>query len=79
MLEAVEEALDQIALLVQLLVVRPLHLAVGLRRDHGHGAGCLDLLNDGIAVVALVGDDGLGCDLLQEGVGVRAVMDVPGR
>jgi len=37
------------------------------------------ILDDGVAVIALVGEDGLGGDVLEQRVGVRAVVDVAGR
>ena len=64
-LEFAEAAFDAIALFVEVFVVRALHLAVSLGRDHGFSSHGFDVLHDGIRVVALVGQHGLGLALAQ--------------
>ena len=63
MFDACEEALDQIAVLVQMRIVDPEFLSVGTRRDDRLSTAGLDTLNQGIGVVALVGDDRIGLDI----------------
>ncbi len=50
------KTLHQVPILVALPVVRPLHLPVLPRRNHGLAAARLDGLHHGLAVVAPVGD-----------------------
>jgi len=57
MFDACEETLDQIAVLVRKRIADPEFLSVGTRRDDSLGTAGLDALNQGIGVVALVGDD----------------------
>jgi len=57
MFDACEEALDQIAILVQMRIVDPEFLSVGARRDDRLRTVGLDALNQSIGVGALVGDD----------------------
>src|SRR5664279_5694009 len=63
MFDACEEALDQIAVLVQMRIVEPEFLSVGTWRDDRLGTAGLDALNQGVGVVALVGDHRIGSDV----------------
>ena len=75
LLELAEEVLDQMARLVELLVVRPRRGAVALGRDHRELAGGGERLDHpGIGVERLVGDQGVGGKLGQEGVGAVQVV-----
>lgn len=63
MFDPCEEALDQIAVLVQMRIVESEVLAIGTRRDDRLGAAGLDTLDQCIGVVALVGDDRIASDI----------------
>ena len=54
--ELVEEALDDVALLVEIGVVGTLHLAVSFRRDDRRRSGLHDPLDEMVSVIALVGN-----------------------
>ena len=56
MLDAVEEALDQISRAVRAAVVLPGRDTVGARRDDCLRAGCLDTHDQGVGIVSLVGN-----------------------
>ena len=60
MLEAVEAALDPVTVFVDVAVMRDADLAVALRRDHRRGFHGGDLVAQIVAVIALVGQHGLG-------------------
>ena len=62
-LDAREEALDQIAILVQVRVVGAELLSIGARGDDCLGAAGLDVLNQGIGIVALVGYYRIGANV----------------
>jgi hypothetical protein len=59
-LEVSEDALDAIALAILPLVVANDRLAVRLGRDHGFDAAFLEIGPDGVGVVGLIGEQGLG-------------------
>ena len=77
--DLLEEALDEIALAVEGEVGFALDFAIGFRRDHGRAAALLDRLEEGIRVVALVGDDRFGLDFGQQTLGLRDISDLAGR
>src|SRR3546814_5961840 len=56
-LEPAEHPLDDVALSVDGLVVVVLDFAVPARRDDGLGAACFEPFAQGLAVIALVGDE----------------------
>ena len=60
MLYFVEEAFDQMALLVDKPIHRARRLAVAARWDHGLHALCLNGFDQLVAVVALVADERAG-------------------
>lgn len=62
MFDPCEEALDQIAILVQMRILESEFLAIGTRRDDRSGTTGLDPLDQGIGVAALVGEDRIGSD-----------------
>src|SRR5436190_17635301 len=74
MLELVEAALDAVALAVEHLVVPNGSLAAAVRRDHRLHASGLDRVEDGVAVIGFVGDDGVALDALQHGLGGLALV-----
>lgn len=79
MFEPVEEALDEIALLVEFGVVGSLDLAVALGRDHHPGAGPGESVAQMVGIIAFVGDGGVGLDALDELVGEGDVVALAGR
>jgi hypothetical protein len=52
----IEEALDDIALLVEIYVVGTLELAVSFRRNDGFGAVLGDRFDEVVGIIALIGD-----------------------
>src|ERR1035438_9289812 len=62
LLDASEESLDEIAILVQMGIVRPEFLAVGARRDNRLRRAGSNGLDQSIGIVALVAYDCLGGD-----------------
>jgi hypothetical protein len=71
--EMQEGVLDQVPQLIQVLVIRPLFLAIFPRRDlHLHAlATCL--LHDGITVIAFIGQQVLGTAPLDQSASRRAI------
>lgn len=63
--EMTDHALDAVALAIEALVPSDCGLAVGARRDNGPVAACLEVGADGVAVIALVPEHGLGRALRQ--------------
>lgn len=59
-LELAEEPLDEVALAVEVSVDRALDLAIRLGGDVGLSACAADQIDDGLGVVAAVGDQGSG-------------------
>ena len=68
MFDASEEALDQIAVFVEMAIEVSLSQAIGTRRDNGLRTGRFDFRDEVIGIVALVGDDGL-CWQVLHGLG----------
>ena len=67
--------LDEMAVPVEVLVIASLLLSVFARRDdHAHALSS-GLLNDGIAVVALVGQQVLGAESFDQLRSLRAICD----
>jgi hypothetical protein len=66
LLELVEEALDDVALLIEIAVVGALELAVPLGRDDDLGSGFGDLIAQMIGVVALIADRGARIEALDK-------------
>jgi hypothetical protein len=76
--EAREAAFDAIALFVEVFVVLALLLAVTFGRDDGNRAHGGHMLDDGIGVVAFVGQHMADLPLSQQGDGLGAVVDLSG-
>ena len=74
--EFTEATFDTIALFVEIFVVLALYLAVSFGGDHGFGSHGLNVLHDGICIVALVGKHGLGLVLAEQLDGLGAVIDL---
>ena len=73
MLEASEEALDQIASAVEMAVELARCQSIGARRNHDLGARRFDSSHKMIGVVALVGHHGLSRQILDQ---CRGVVDL---
>ncbi len=75
-LESGEAPLDAIALSIEFFVVNPLLFSVGFGghdRDRSHG---LDVVQDGLTVIALVGQYPLGFSFSEQIDGLGAVVDL---
>ena len=72
-LDAREEAFDQVAIFVQMGVVGPELRSVGARRDYRLRAVDLDEPNQSIGIVALVCDDRIGLDARDQ---LRGALDI---
>jgi hypothetical protein len=79
LLEAIEESLDEVSCLVAVPVNISLGVAIASRWDYRFCTGGLDDVNQGIAVVALVGDDGAGRDCLNQGSALRDIGNLASR
>lgn len=79
LLEAIGKSFNEVARLVALPVVPALCVAVAARRNDGFGTGGLDGGNQGIAVVALVGNDSLRRDGLDQGSALGDIGDLARR
>ena len=77
--ELVEEALDAVSFLVEIDVVRPLQLSIALGRDDDLDATFCHPVDEMIGVVSLVGDSGLGVDVIDQVVGKGDVVALAGR
>lgn len=66
LLEFVEEAFDEIALFVEVGIIRTLNLPIALGRNDNLAASFSDFLVQMIGVIALVGDGGIGVQSIDE-------------
>ena len=73
-LEFAEATFDAIALFVEIFVVFALYFAVAFGWNHGFGSHGFNVLYDGVGVVPLVGQYGLGLMLAQQFNGLRTVI-----
>ena len=78
MLDLVNEALDEMALLIKVLVVRDRLFAESSGWDHGLGAKG-EVCPEPFDVVCLVGNDVLGREAIDQRLGLRAVVRLAGR
>jgi len=79
LLELVEEALDDVALLIEIAVVGALDLAVPLGRDDDLGSSFGDLIAQMIGVVALIADRGARIEALDKVMCEGDIVTLPGR
>ena len=79
MLEAGEEALDQIASAVEMSIEGARRQAIGPGRNHCFGASCLDSSHKMVGIVALVGDHGLARQILDQRRSAIDIGNLPGR
>jgi hypothetical protein len=78
-LEAREASFDAIPLFVEVFIVFALLLAIAFGRDDRNRAHGGHMLDDGIGVVAFVGQHIADLPLSQQDDGLGAVVDLPGR
>jgi hypothetical protein len=76
--ESREAAFDAITLFVQRFIVLALLFAVPFGWDDSSRAHGCDVFEDGIGVVAFIGQNMADLPLSQQGDGLRAVVDLPG-
>ena len=60
MFDASDQAFDQIAVSIEMAIEAGLGKAIGVGRNNGLPACCLDLYNEVVGVVPFVRDNGLG-------------------
>src|SRR5438874_3890775 len=77
-LDSVHETLDQVPFFVQVLVVVSRLLAVALGRNDRLCSVRFNGLDEGVAVIALVGQDGLGLVALQKRLRLGDIRLLPG-
>jgi hypothetical protein len=77
LLDNVEEALDEVAFAVEREITCAFLFTVGLWRNHSDDFTNFQALYEGVAVIALVGDERLRLDLLGERLGLRDVVGLP--
>ena len=73
-LDGVEEALDKIALAVEREIAVAFDLAVGFGRDHRFDGAHFQGLDEAVAVVTLVAEEGCGLNLSRKGFCLGDVM-----
>ena len=78
LLEAIEESLDEVSCLVAVPVDFAFGIAIASRWDDRLGTGCLDDVDQGIAIVTFVGDDRAGRDGLNQGSPLRDIGHLAG-
>ena len=66
MLEESEGAFDFMALLIKFLIVFTLHDTIAFGRNHRHTALCLDVGDDSIGIVSLVGQQRMKMQTLHQ-------------
>jgi hypothetical protein len=76
LLEMGEGAFDAVALTVEGAVEAALDLADRTRRDDGGDAAFAEMIEDGVGVVALVGEHGLGAVIAEQRDRLGAVIDL---
>lgn len=79
MLDLVEETLDEVPFAIEREVAEPLNKPVRSGRDHRNRAARRDQLNDGVAVVSLVGQHMASAKVFQQWFGLGAVGGIAGR
>lgn len=73
MLQSTEEAFDKIALAIEGEVGLARLLPVGLGRDHRQDVAVFERRHQRIGIIALVGNEGVGLDPLEQRLGLRNV------
>jgi hypothetical protein len=75
-LELIEEALNKVTLAVEREVARPLDLAVGFGWDDGSDSALGESVNERVGIVALVADQGIWLDVVDQRFGTSKIMDL---
>ena len=73
LLEPIKEAFHQIAILIDMSIIRSVFGAVAARRDQRLRACGLDIRDQRTCVLSLVADDGLGVQALNQGLSLPHV------
>jgi hypothetical protein len=71
--------LDQMPLLVEVRVDLTPHFVIGARRDDGFGVSPLEVQDESLGVIALVGNHILGAEVFDERFGLRDVVALAAR
>ena len=79
MFESGEASFDAVALSIEFFVVYSLLFSVGFGRHDCGRSHSLDVIEDGLAIVALVGQHPLGLSFPEQLHGLSAVVDLPSR
>src|SRR6516164_2170529 len=77
-LDDVEETFDEVALAIERKVALARRLAICPRRNDGFDAGDFEMLDEAVAIIAFVGEEGCGFDFLGQDLGLRNVVNVSG-
>ncbi|CRY45970.1 Uncharacterised protein [Burkholderia pseudomallei] len=77
MFDAIEKAFHDVPGPIQHAAIATLGLPVRTRRDYGLRTRSADALYKGVRVVALVGDDGPGAQMLNQFIRARNIGDLP--
>lgn len=75
--EAREAAFDAVALPIEIFIVAALQLPVGFGRHDGHRSHGLDVVENRLTIVALVGQHPSGLAVSQQSHRLGAVIDLP--
>ena len=76
-LDVVEETFDEVALAIEREVALARRLAICPRRNDGLDAADFEMLNEAVAILAFVGEEGWGFDFLGQDLGLRYVVKCP--
>ena len=76
MLDDVEETFHEVALAIEREVALARRLAICPRRNDGLDAADFEMLDEAVAIIAFVGEEGCGFDFLGQDLGLRYVVNV---
>ena len=76
MLDDVEETFDEVALAIERKVALARRLAICPRRNDRPDAADFEMLDEAVAIIAFVGEEGCGFDFLGQDLGLRYVVNV---
>lgn len=76
MLDDVEETFDEVALAREREVALARRLAICPRRNDGLDAADFEMLDEAVAIIAFVGEEGRGFDFLGQDLGLRYVVNM---
>src|SRR5262245_50327909 len=78
-LDLIEEALNEVALAVECEVAVADFFSVGLRRNDRRDVARFEPLEERVGVVALVSNHGVGREVFEQRLGLRYIVNLPGR